>query len=120
MLTREHAIAEYNQGRIKPDRLTQREHAHYLTYAKRMLLVYQRGAGRTRQELHRDVHHIFAGETDCPTRRIDAFCKLLDDASTFQTEQRNRAAALRRTVFQLAATKHPLVRSADQLFEEEE
>jgi predicted nuclease of restriction endonuclease-like RecB superfamily len=120
MLTREHAIAEYEKGRVIPDRLTQVEHAHYLTYAKRMLLVYQRGAGRTRQELHRDVHHIFAAETDCPTRRIDAFCKLLDDASTFQTEQRTRAAVLRRTVFQLAATKHPLVRSADQLFEEEE
>jgi predicted nuclease of restriction endonuclease-like RecB superfamily len=120
MLTREHAIFDYRNGRVYPDRLKHREHAHYLTYAKRMLAVYERGVGRTRQELHREVQNIFGAELDCPSRRIDAFCKLLDDASTFQRDNKGRAAALRRTVFRQAATVHPLVRSADQLFEHEE
>ena len=83
MLTREHAIAEYDfaRGRLVPDRLTRRKHEHYQTYARRMLKVYETGIGETRRDLHRSVQGIFAHEEDCPTRRIDAFCKLLDDAS---------------------------------------
>ena len=119
MLTREHAIAEYDRGRIIPDRLNQKQHGHYVRYAERMLLVYRHGAGRTRQELHRDVHNIFASEEDCPTRRIDAFCKLLDDVSEWESDRRGRAATLRRTVFRAAAAWHPLVSSADSLFEHE-
>lgn len=119
MLTRELAIAEYDRGRVRPDRLMRQSHGQYGTFAERMLQVYRTGRGRTRQELHRDVHNIFAGETDCPTRRIDAFCKLLDDKSTF-AEDRGNAAALRRTVFRAAAAMHPLVRSADRLFELDE
>ncbi len=122
MLTRELAIAEYDfpRGRVLPDRLTRGEHAHYLDYAARMLDVYQDGVGRTRRELHRSIRSVFAPETDCPVRRIDAFCKLLDDASEFSRDPRGRATALRQEVFQLAAQQHPLVHKADRLFENEE
>src|SRR3989442_12872938 len=120
MLTRELAIARFQNGRIILDRLTRGQHSHYVRYAQQMLLVYRQGTGRTRQELHRSVRNLFANELDCPTRRIDAFCKLLDDASTFEQDRRGQAAALRRTVFRAAATMHPLVRSADRLFEHEE
>ncbi len=120
MLTRELAVADYEGGRILPDRLSRTLHRQYLGYAQRMLHVYQTGTGRTRRELHRAVSAILAGEQDCPTRRIGAFCKLLDDVAKYERDSRGRAAALRREVFRLAATKHPLVRKADRLFEYEE
>lgn len=120
MLTRELAIADYDAGRIMPDRLTWGLHRQYLGYAERMLDVYRNGIGRTRRELHRAVWAVFADEEDCPKRRIDSFCKLLDDASTYQRDARGRAATLRRKVFQLAAERHPLVRQADRLFDHEE
>ena len=120
MLTRELASAHYDTGRIIPDRLTRKHHGHYLGYAEQMLDVYRKGIGRTRRELHRAVWSVFADEEDCPTRRIDAFCTLLDDAATYERDRRGRAAALRREVFHIAAEKHPLVRRADRLFEDEE
>jgi predicted nuclease of restriction endonuclease-like RecB superfamily len=120
MLTRELAIADYDNGQVHPDRLTRRSHAHYVAHAQKMLQVYHHGPGRTRRELHRAVHAVFAEETDCPVRRIDAFCKLLDDVSTFARGRRGLAAALRRHVFRRAAALHPLVRSADRLFQHDE
>lgn len=120
MLTREHAIAEYEGGRVLPDRLDRRRHAAYAGYAERMLAVYRRGAGRTRRELHADVREIFSHEPDCPTRRIEAFCKLLDEAGVFDSDRRGEAAELRRQVFRLAAGSHPLVSSADRLFGKDE
>ena len=120
MLTRQLAIADYQGGRILPDRLTRKQHAQYVEYAERMLHVYRTGVDRTRRDLHRAVWAIFADEPDCPGRRIDAFCKLLDDASAYQQDRRGKAAALRREVFHLAAAEHPLVRQADRLFEHEE
>ncbi|NQT12665.1 MAG: DUF790 family protein [Planctomycetes bacterium] len=120
MLTKEMAIAAYDGGRILPDRLTRNSHGQYLAYAERMLHLYRTGTGRTRRELHRAVAAIFAGEEDCPNRRIDAFCKLLDDAATYQRDRQGRAARLRRRVFHMAAARHPLVRRADRLFETEE
>jgi predicted nuclease of restriction endonuclease-like RecB superfamily len=118
MLTREHTLAEYDfeRRRVVPDRLTRNLHRQYVQYAERMLRVYGQGIGKTRRELHQSVWGIFAREPDCPTRRIEAFCKLLDDASTFQHDPKGRAAALRRQVFHLAAPMHPLVRRADRLF----
>src|SRR5262245_34548546 len=103
MLTREQAIAEYDfaRGVIVPDRLTMKAHVRYLAYAERMLEVYRRGTGRMRSELHRAVADVFAGEDDCPQRRIDAFCKLLDDAGQFERDRRGQAAALRKQVFRL-------------------
>ncbi len=120
MLTRAHGIAEYKDGRILPDRLTSGRHGHYLGYAKRMLEVYRRGTGQTRQALHKQVHSIFAEEYECPTRRIDAFCKLLDDESEFLRDPKGKVAKLRRRIFRLAAPVHPLVQQADKLFERTE
>ena len=120
MLTKELAIADYDRGRILPDRLTRKCHRQYATYAERMLAAYRSGAGRTRRELHRAVWDILAKEEDCPARRVDAFCKLLDDVGVYQRDRRGRAAALRREVFHTAAEYHPLVRRADRLFEHEE
>lgn len=122
MLTKELAIAEYDfeAGRILPDRLTRRTHWHYLRYADRMLHIYRAGEGRTRRDLHQAVREVFSREADCPTRRIDAFCKLLDDASSYEKDRRGKAADLRRRVFRLAAAKHPLVSQPDGLFESDE
>jgi predicted nuclease of restriction endonuclease-like RecB superfamily len=116
MLTRAHAIVDYENGRVVPDRLTRRRHSQYGPYADRMLEFYRTGVGRTRQDLHRGVRMIFANEPDCPVRRIDAFCKLLDDASTYAPSRPSEATALRRTVFRRAAELHPLVNCADRLF----
>jgi predicted nuclease of restriction endonuclease-like RecB superfamily len=119
MLTRELALAEYDfaRGSVVPDRLTMKLHGRYLPCAEKMLEIYRQGAGRTRCELHRAVARVFDGEEECPPRRIDAFCKLLDDASEYERDRRGEAAALRRDVFRMAAPKHPLVHSTDRLFE---
>ena len=50
-------------------------------------------------------------------RRIQAFCKLLDDASEYHTDSRGEAAQLRLKVFGEAAGRHPLVQQPDALFE---
>lgn len=122
MLTRELAIAEYDfaRGLAMPDRLTSKAHGRYLEYAEKMLDIYRRGGGLTRRELHRAVADVFALEDDCPQKRIDAFCKLLDDASEYQRDRRSEAADLRRQVFRLAAPQHPLVHAADRQFESSE
>ena len=120
MLTSDQAIVVYERGRALPDRLTRRAHAQYVTYAERMLAVYRSGVGRTRRELHRSIEGILADEPDCEARRIQAFCKLLDDASDFATDPKGNAARLRLRVFSLAARHHPLVKRPDQLFESSE
>ncbi len=120
MLTSEQSIVEYKAGRVVPDRLTQNTHRHYVEYAERMLAVYREGLGRQRRELHRQVEQIFTDEPDCPIRRIEAFCKLLDDASVFQADPAGKAAKLRLDVFSKVARLHPLVQAPDQLFEHEE
>ncbi len=120
MLPRSLAISQYDRGRVYPDRLTRRRHARYALHAERMLRVYRTGVGRTRQELHRAVQDVLAGEPDCPLRRIGAFAKLLDDASRYERERRGGAARLRQSVFRLAAGMHPLVRCPDRQFPHEE
>ena len=120
MLTSEQSIVEYRAGRVVPDRLTQNTHRHYVEYAERMLAVYREGLGLQRRELHRQIEGIFAEEPDCPVRRIEAFCKLFDDASVFQTDPAGKAAKLRMEVFSRAARLHPLVQLPDQLFEHDE
>jgi hypothetical protein len=120
MLTREHAIADYESGKVLPDRLTRSTHARYVDYAERMLRVYRLGVGRTRRELHHAVWAVLADEEDCPARRIEAFAKLLDDRSQFDRDRRGKAAKLRREVFHRAAAKHPLVRRTDRLFGNQE
>jgi predicted nuclease of restriction endonuclease-like RecB superfamily len=120
MLTSEHAIIEYSDGQAFPDRLTQNTHRHYLDYAERMLAIYREGLGRQRRRLHGDIEAIFADEPDCPVRRVQAFCRLLDDAGTFQSDPSGVSTKLRLDVFSRAASLHPLVRQPDRLFEHEE
>ena len=85
-----------------------------------MLSVYRTGIGRQRRWLHQRIEAIFADEPNCPVRRIQAFCKLLDDSSAFQTDPSGKAAKLRLEVFSQVAYLHPLVQQSDQLFEHEE
>ena len=120
MLTKELAIAAFENGRLVPDRLNRRVHARYAGYAEDMLQIYRIGVGRSRRDLHKAVHSVFEKESDCPLRRIDAFCKLLDDASNFIGGRPGPSAALRREIFQRAAVMHPLVESADRLFTHDE
>ena len=116
MLSSEHAIIEFDGARAHPDRLTRGDHAHYIQFAQKMLVVYGGGAGQTRRELHRSVAGVFANEPDCPVKRIRAFCKLLDDAGEFETDLHGNAAELRLKVFSLAAPHHPLARTGKSLF----
>jgi hypothetical protein len=120
MLRSEHSIVVYDSGKAMPDLLTRKRHAHYLTYVKQMLAVYRTGIGRTRRELHTAIQNILAHEPDCDRRRIAAFCRLLDDAGEFADDSRGLAAELRLKVFSIAARYHPLVESADRIFERNE
>lgn len=120
MLTSEHAIVEYEAGRAIPDRLTRSRHRHYVDYAEQMLTVYRTGIGRQRRRLHQAIERIVADEPNCPLRRIQAFCKLLDDRSTFGTDVGGKASMLRLQVFSEVACLHPLVQQSDALFEHEE
>jgi predicted nuclease of restriction endonuclease-like RecB superfamily len=121
VITSQQSIVVYDRGRAVPDRLTRGRHSHYLCLAAKMLAVYRTGAGcRTRRELHRSVEGIFADEPDCPSRRIAAFSKLLDDAGEFDSDPGGEAGRLRLEVFGLAAAHHPLVRTGDRLFEKGE
>ena len=117
MLTSEHAIVEFSSGRAIADQLTQNKHRHYLDYAERMLAIYGNGVGSQRRQLHRAVEALFIDEPDCPVRRVAAFCKLLDDKSTYRTDPRSESARLRLAAFSAAARFHPLVRQPDRLFE---
>lgn len=118
MLTSAESIVHYDasSGIAQPDRLTRKTHGHYLGYAARMLQVYRRGIGSARRDLHRQVEGIMAALDDCPQRRVAAFCKLLDDASTYQVDRRGAAAALRKRVCTLAGPMHPLVSSVEGVF----
>ena len=120
MLTSEQSIVEFKAGRAVVDRLRQSAHRHYTEYAEKMLSVYHSGIGRERCELHRQVESIFADEPDCPVRRIQAFCKLLDEKSIYQTDPNGRVAKLRLQIFAEAGRFHPLVAKADRLFEHDE
>lgn len=117
MLPTELALYSCSRGRAFPDRLTRGTHAHYVALAGRLLDLYRRGIGRTREDLHRAGQAIFAEEPDCPPQRVRAFLKLLDQASEYQTDIKGRAYHLRLRVFELAAARHPLVAEPDALFQ---
>jgi hypothetical protein len=122
MLTRRQALAEYDFQRrlVLPDRLVRRTHAAYADYAARMLDIYRQGRGRLRADLHRDVQLVLLEDAQCPPRRWEAFCKLLDDVAEYDRRSAQRAAELRRDVFQRAAAFHPLVARADRIFRGQE
>lgn len=116
MLTSEQSIVEYRAGQAIPDRLLRTPHRQYLGYAEKVLHVYRQGLGQERRQLHRAVADLLADEPDCPVRRVEAFCKLLDDKSTYQTDPHGKCGKLRLAVFSAAARLHPIVQSPDQLF----
>jgi len=120
MLTRELAIASYENGELVPDRLNRKSDSAYLGFAEAMLEIYRSGTGRTRRSLHQAVHRVFDEQIDCPGRRIQAFCKLLDDASEYNKGDRRKTVQLRQSVFRAAARHHPLVVDRDALFESQE
>lgn len=84
MLTKEEALFKVDAGRVFPDRLKQKKHAHYLALAEAMFRVYEEGVGKTRSELHRAVEALFHQEKALPPKRVKAFCKLLDDVSDYE------------------------------------
>ncbi len=122
MLTSEMGIAEidFARGQLFPDRLLRRSHARYVALAEQMLQIYRHGMGRARRDLHRLVVNLFQEIDDCPIRRVESFCKLLDDASDFVGDSGGQAATLRGQVFRNAAKHHPLVVKADRLYEHQE
>jgi len=117
MLTKEHALFTFNRFETRPDCLTRIQHAHYRELASGLLRIYRNGNGFTRRELHRRADAVFADVPDCPPQRIRSFIKLLDDTSEFETDRKGQAAELRQKVFAWAASRHPLVRQPDRLFE---
>ena len=119
MLTSDHSIQHFDfvNQLVKPDRLIRRSHAHYVELSRRLIQVYQDGVGEPRKALHNRVERILQPIEDCPTRRIAAFCKLLDDQSVFRKDKAGAAANLRTRVFTMAAKRHPLVQKRDQLFD---
>ena len=122
MLTKEQSIVEYDFSRqtAVPDRLHQKTHGHYLGIANELIAIYHKRIGETRQAIHQAVRRRLQDVEDCPTRRIAAFCKLLDDASEYLRDESGSAAKLRRRIHALAAPMHPLVQRSDALFDHDE
>ncbi len=122
MLTREHAIAEldFRARKVVPDRLRTRTHQHYVEYANEMLHVYHEATGRRRRDIHRDIEAIFAKDLFYHPRRVQSFCKLLDDKATYDQDSKRNSAKLRSEVFLAAGRKHPLSRLAEDLFDQPE
>ncbi len=120
MLTRELAIATFENGELVPDRLSRKSDAAYIGFADKMLAIYRNGIGLTRRSLHQAVHRVFNEQVDCPGRRIQAFCKLLDEKSEFSKGDRRKIVQLRQSVFRAATKFHPLVVERDALFESQE
>ncbi len=120
MLTRELAIATRDNGQVIPDRLTVHSHQAYLGYAEKMIEVYRQGMGQARGTIHRSVSGILEDDANCPVRRAGAFCKLLDEWCEFDRGKPKTTSELRRQVFRLAATYHPLVAKVESMLEHSE
>ncbi len=120
MLSKELAIYTCHRGRAYPDCLTRRTHAGYAPLAGRLLAIYRKGQGKTREQLHRAAEAVFADQPDCPPQRIQAFVRLLDQASEYQTDVDGGAYRLRQRIFELAAQRHPLVAEPNALFQHAE
>lgn len=120
MLSRNEALCDYEvrNRTVRPHRLGQRDHGHYVGYAERMLDIYGQGVGRRRCDLHRDVEAVFDQE-ECHPRCIKAFQKLLDEVSQFEAG-REGTRELRRAVFGRAAESHPLVREGPRFYGHDE
>lgn len=122
MLTREHAIAEFEFRihKIQPDCLTSRTHAHYIGYAEEMLRIYCEAIGRRRRDIHRDIELVFDDDPFYHPRRVASFCKLLDDKAAYERDSDRNCAKLRGEVFLAAGAKHPLSSQKEGLFDHAE
>lgn len=120
MIRSEHSIVSYDflNRQVTPDRLLRGRDAIYLQAVEQCLVIYRQGVGRIRQELHSNVEDCLGTIAGCPPRRISAFCKLLDDAGDYAVST-GKAASLRKRVFSLAATMHPVVERREGIFENE-
>jgi len=120
MIRSEQSIVAYDfmKRQVVPDRLLRGRDAAYLQVAQQCIAIYRQGVGRVRQELHGDVEDCLGRIPGCPPRRISAFCKLLDDAGEYAIST-GKAAALRKRVFSIAATLHPIVERREGIFENE-
>ena len=72
MLTRELAIARFENGLVLPDRLTRIKDQAYVEYAQQLCEVYRNGIGWTRKSLHQAVQRVLEQDPECPVRRIGA------------------------------------------------
>ncbi len=117
MLTNEEALFEIDGWKVVPDKLIRSKHEHYLSLAEEMMSIFRNGTGRSRDELKSEVRQLFWDEKHCNPRRVKAFCKLLEDESVFDVDERGAAAKLRIQVLGLAASKHPIVVSPESLLE---
>ncbi|MEM6469759.1 MAG: DUF790 family protein [Planctomycetota bacterium] len=118
MLRSEHSIIHYDfvGMRARPDRLRRIRDASWLEAADEILKFYRHGIQTPRQELHRQVSERLETLPGSVPRRIASFCKLLDEASEFHKASSD-AAALRKRVFGLAASMHPIVQQREGIFE---
>lgn len=118
MLRSEHAIIsfDYTSMRVLPDRLRRGRDDVYIGAAETCLGIYRSGVGESRKSLHREVENVLTELGCCPPRRVAAFCKLLDDAATFNSDK-SRAVKLRQRVFQIASPLHPIVSVREGIFE---
>jgi predicted nuclease of restriction endonuclease-like RecB superfamily len=110
MLRKEHTLFDVRNDHVIPDRITKARHSAYPKYAEEMIAVFGDGIGKTRQELEREVERILDADPDSPLRRPKAFFKLLEDASTFDTDRGHKAWRVRKEVMDLAVGSHPLKR----------
>jgi len=122
MLTREHAIAElkFRVLKIEPDRLMSGAHGHYIGYAEEMLRIYREAVGLRRRDIHRNIELIFFDDPFYHPRRVESFCKLLDDKATYERDSDRNCAKLRSELFLAAGSKHPLSSQKEGLFDHAE
>lgn len=95
MLTREHAIAElkFRVHKVEPDRLMSGTHGHYIGYAGEMLQFYREAVGLRRRDIHRAIELIFSEDPFYHPRRVESFCKLLHDKSTYDRDSDRNCGA---------------------------
>ncbi len=120
MLTKEHSVVNYKGKTIIPDKLNSKDHHHYIEFAKKILGIYKTNIGQTRTNIHYKVSQVFKDEPDCPSKRIKSFCKLLDDVSQYDRDKGGNAEKLRKKVFLLATEYHPIVKTTESLFDNQE
>jgi predicted nuclease of restriction endonuclease-like RecB superfamily len=122
MLNKDHALfaIDFKKGIVVPDRIRQKTHQGYLELADQLLDCFKNSIGKTRRDLEREVERILDSDPACPLRRYQAFFKLLEEVSEWDTDKGHKAWQLRRTVAELAAPFHPLKRVSDGIWGHEE